>query len=161
MLSQVAEKAEFFGENEKPEAANFANLWRFFIFNLGKKRALRAFYFAGAQASGANVYMTGSSFYNRFHTLYVRLPCSVRASVGVRNLNTEGNTLSANFTFSHPTAPPYTSLHATLLSYCRLQTNISFLSDFKRKSKTFLCFFQMLCLNIKIIRKLGESMLWI
>ena len=121
--------------------------------------ALCALDLAGTQASGANVHMTRSSLHNRFYTLYVRLPCSVRASVGVRNLNTEGNTLSANFTFSHPTAPPYTSLHATLLSYCRLQTNISILSDFKRKSKTFLCFFQMLCLDIKIIIKLGESML--
>jgi hypothetical protein len=71
-------------------------------------------YFAGAQASGANVYMTGRTLHNRLYTLYVRLPCSVRASVGVRNLDTEGNTLSANFTFSHPTAPPYTSLYVQL-----------------------------------------------
>ena len=148
-------------QNEKPKTSGNCLCFRsLFIFNC-QKQSLRTLDLAGAQASGANVHMTRSSLHNRFYTLYVRLPCSVRASVGVRNLNTEGNTLSANFTFSHPTAPPYTSLHATLLSYCRLQTNISILSDFKRKSKTFLCFFQMLCLNIKIIRKLGKSMLWI
>ena len=100
------------------------------------QRLLCTFYFAGAQASGANVHMTRSSLHNRFYTLYVRLPCSVRASVRVRNLNTEGNTLSANFTFSHPTAPPYLSWHGRPLPKKSLQTNISLLTDSPTNCKT-------------------------
>ena len=143
MLSQVAEKAEFFGKNEKPEAANFANLWRFFIFNLGKKRALRAFYFAGAQASGANVYMTGSSFYNRFHTLYVRLPCSVRASVGVGNLDSESNTLSAKFTFSHSICTSLrTCLHVKPFDRMALKLTYLFYQIFKKNASVLLESFQ-------------------
>ena len=97
-------------QNEKPKTSGNRLCFRsLFIFNC-QKQSLRTLDLAGAQASGANVHMTRSSLHNRFYTLYVRLPCSVRPSVGVRNLDTEGNTLSANFTFSHSTAPPYPNI---------------------------------------------------
>ena len=104
-------------KNEKPKTSGNCLCFRsLFIFNC-QKQSLRTLDLAGAQASGANVHMTRSSLHNRFYTLYVRLPCSVRPSVGVRNLDTEGNTLSANFTFSHSTAPPYPNIA------CRLPEN--------------------------------------
>lgn len=97
-------------KNEKPKTSGNCLCFRsLFIFNC-QKQSLCTLDLAGAQASGANVHMTRSSLHNRFYTLYVRLPCSVRPSVGVRNLDTEGNTLSANFTFSHSTAPPYPNI---------------------------------------------------
>ena len=121
-------------KNEKPKTSGNCLCFRsLFIFNC-QKQSLRTLDLAGAQASGANVHMTRSSLHNRFYTLYVRLPCSVRPSVGVRNLDTEGNTLSANSTFSHSTAPA----DCRKIDFCgSLQTNISILSNFPKKSNPF------------------------
>ena len=43
--------------------------------------------------------MARSSVDNRLDTLNIGLPGTVGASVGVRDLNTKGNTLAANITF--------------------------------------------------------------
>ena len=58
--------------------------------------------FAGTQASGTNIDMAGSTIDNRLYTLDVGLPHPVRASVGVGNLDTKGNALVTELTFSHP-----------------------------------------------------------
>ena len=88
-------------KNEKPKTSGNCLCFRsLFIFNC-QKQSLRTLDLAGAQASGANVHMTRSSLHNRFYTLYVRLPCSVRPSVGVRNLDTERDTLATARTFGH------------------------------------------------------------
>ena len=117
-------------QNEKPKTSGNRLCFRsLFIFNC-QKQSLRTLDLAGAQASGANVYMTGSSFYNRFHTLYVRLPCSVRASVGVGNLDSESNTLSANFALCHRVTPPF---------YNRYIVNVKIIPQVKSKCK---CFFK-------------------
>lgn len=107
--------------------------------------ALCALDLAGTQASGANVHMARSTLYNRFYALYVRLPCSVRPSVGVRYLDTESNTLSANFTLCHSTAPPHPNIACQLPSrrYSSPQTNISILSNSGTKCKLFFGFFQI------------------
>lgn len=116
--------------------------------------ALCALDLAGTQASGANVHMTRSTLYNRFYALYVRLPCSVRPSVGVRYLDTESNTLSANFTLCHSTAPPHPNIACQLppegiavrkLTYLFYQIpgqNASFFSDSFRYflKRLFFCY---------------------
>ena len=82
-------------KNEKPKTSGNCLCFRsLFIFNC-QKQSLCTLDLAGAQASGANVHMTRSSLHNRFYTLYVRLPCSVRPSVGVRNLDAKRDTLAA------------------------------------------------------------------
>ena len=93
-------------KNEKPKTNGNRLCFRsLFIFNC-QKQSLRTLDLAGAQASGTNVYMTRCSFYDCLYTLYVRLPCSVWASMRVRNLNTKSYTLTAKFAFRHTTAPP-------------------------------------------------------
>ena len=50
--------------------------------------------------------MARSTVDNRLNALDIGLPHSVGTSVGVGNLDAEGYVLSANFTFSHLSAPP-------------------------------------------------------
>ena len=62
---------------------------------------LHTFYFSGTEASGANIYVAGSTLHNCLYSLYIGLPCSVGASVRVGHLDTECNTLTAKFAFCH------------------------------------------------------------
>ena len=55
----------------------------------------------GTEASGTSVHMARSSVNNRLNALYIGLPGTVGASVGVGNLNTESYTLATKITLSH------------------------------------------------------------
>ena len=55
----------------------------------------------GAEASGTCVNMAGSSVNDSLNALDVGLPGTVGTSVGVGNLDTEGNTLATIITLSH------------------------------------------------------------
>ena len=57
---------------------------------------------AGAEAPSTYVDMAGSTVYNSLYTTDIRLPSPVGTSVGVGNLNPEGDALVAELTFSHP-----------------------------------------------------------
>ena len=59
----------------------------------------------GTQATGAGVDAAGSTVDNRLNAFYVGLPCAVGTLVGVRNLNTESDTLLADIAFCHMSAP--------------------------------------------------------
>lgn len=61
---------------------------------------------AGTQAAGASVYTLRCTVNKCLYSSDIRFPCSVCTSVGVGNLDAEGYVLSANFTFSHLSAPP-------------------------------------------------------
>lgn len=62
--------------------------------------------------------MLGSAVNDSLYTLYVGLPSSVGTMMRVRYLDTESYTLSANITFCHGVAPPFTfTNHFTILSY--------------------------------------------
>ena len=58
--------------------------------------------FTGTQTPGTNIYMAGRTVYNCLHALHIGLPRTVGASVRVRHLNTERNTLIAKLALSHP-----------------------------------------------------------
>ena len=62
----------------------------------------RAGNFTGTQTPGTNVHMARGTINDSLHTLDVGFPSPVGASVGVGNLNPEGNALVAELTFSHP-----------------------------------------------------------
>ena len=55
----------------------------------------------GTQASGTGIHVARRTVHNGLDTLYVGLPSSIGTSVGVGDLNTEGNTLAAIITLSH------------------------------------------------------------
>ena len=61
----------------------------------------------GAKATGASIYTLGGSVNDCLHTLDVGLPGTIGAAVGVGNLNTKCNALSAKFALCHDSAPPY------------------------------------------------------
>ena len=54
-----------------------------------------------AEASSTGVYVTGRTVNNSLNSLYIGLPSSVGASVGVAHLDTEGNAFFAKFALSH------------------------------------------------------------
>ena len=62
---------------------------------------------AGAEAPSTYVDMAGSTVDQSLYATNVRLPGSVRTSVGVGNLDTKGNALAANIALCHFPAPPY------------------------------------------------------
>ena len=66
----------------------------------------RAGNFTRAQAAGAGVDILRGTIHNRFHALDVGVPGTIAPTMGVGNLDAEGYVLSANFTFSHLSAPP-------------------------------------------------------
>ena len=55
----------------------------------------------GTEASGTSVHMAGSTVNDSLDALDVGLPCTVGTSVGVGNLDTEGNALATIITLSH------------------------------------------------------------
>ena len=70
----------------------------------------------GAEASGTCVNMAGSSINDSLNALDVGLPCTVGTSVGVRNLDTEGYTLTTKITLSHSLHLPSFNNHILRLS---------------------------------------------
>lgn len=62
--------------------------------------------FTGTQATGAGVDSFGRTVHYRFNTFDIGFPSPVRPSVGVGNFNAESQTLSADITFCHTSAPP-------------------------------------------------------
>ena len=57
--------------------------------------------FAAAQAPGTDVHVTGSSVDDCLDALHIGLPSAVASPVGVADLDTKGDTLSAKFTSGH------------------------------------------------------------
>ena len=55
----------------------------------------------GTEASGADVYVGGSTLHDRLHALHVGLPGTVGTAVGVGDLDAEGDALVAEFAFGH------------------------------------------------------------
>ena len=53
------------------------------------------------EASGTSVHMARSTVHNGLDPLHIGLPGSVRTSVGVGNLDTEGNALATIITLRH------------------------------------------------------------
>ena len=58
------------------------------------------------QAACAYINRLRSAVYNSLYLTDIRLPRSVRASVRVADLNTESNTLAADFALCHYLTPP-------------------------------------------------------
>ena len=56
---------------------------------------------AGTEATGTSVHMARSTIHNSLNTLDVGLPGTVGTSVGVGDLNAEGNALATIITLSH------------------------------------------------------------
>ena len=67
----------------------------------GNVKLHSALNFAATEATGANIDVLRSSVYHCFYALNVGLPCTIGTSVGVRNLNTEGNALVTELAFCH------------------------------------------------------------
>ena len=87
----------------------------------------------GAEASGTCVNMAGSSIHDSLDALDVGLPCTVGTSVGVRNLDTKGYTLTTKITLSH-------SLHLPsflIITYCAYLRRLDMITDFPEKCKHF------------------------
>ena len=55
----------------------------------------------GTEASGADVDVSGGTLHDCLHSLHVGFPGAVGAAVGVRNLDSEGHALIAEFAFGH------------------------------------------------------------
>ena len=55
----------------------------------------------GTEASGTSIHMARSSVNNGLDPLHIGLPGTVGTSVGVGNLDTEGNTLATIITLRH------------------------------------------------------------
>ena len=55
----------------------------------------------GTEASGTSVHMARSTVNNSLDPLYIGLPGTIGTSVGVGNLNTEGNALATIITLRH------------------------------------------------------------
>ena len=64
------------------------------------------FNLVGTEASGTCVHMARSTVHNGLNPLNIGLPGTVGTSVGVGNLDTEGNALATIITLRHSTAPP-------------------------------------------------------
>ena len=69
--------------------------------------SLRSLNKTRTQAARTNVYSAWSTIHYSLDSLYIGLKGSVAASMGVRNLDTEGNALSAYFTFCHIFTPSF------------------------------------------------------
>ena len=56
---------------------------------------------AGTEAAGAHMNVLGGAVHDSLHALDVGLPGAIGAAVGVGNLNSESDTLTAEITFGH------------------------------------------------------------
>ena len=61
---------------------------------------------SGTQTTGAGVHSLGGAVNDRLYAADIGLPAAVGPSVGVGHTNTKGNTLAAEITFCHGSAPP-------------------------------------------------------
>ena len=83
----------------------------------------------GTQASGTNIYMAGRTINHCLDALDIGLPSAIRAPMGVRDLNAEGNALVAELAFSHP-------LHLLAAAYFKAFTGTAnILTEMFSKSK--------------------------
>ena len=73
----------------------------------GHVQLQRAGNLAAAEAAGADVDVLGGTVNNRLYALHIGLPCAVGTSVGVADLNPEGNALIAELALCHAEAPPW------------------------------------------------------
>ena len=89
----------------------------------------------GTEASGTSVHMARSSVDDGLDTLDVGLPSAVGASVGVRDLDSEGHALATIITLRHYIAPP--NIHHSYASLRRLDM----IADFNEKCKYFFTIF--------------------
>ena len=94
--------------------------------------------FTGTQAAGAGVNVTRGTVHNCLYAHDIRFPSSVRSSMGVRNLDTEGYALTAEIAFCHLSAPP--------LIIRKLTENSNILSEVFRDCKGF---FKINCANFE------------
>ena len=74
------------------------NKARFYEFRKSVRCSLNK---TGAQAASAGINSARCAVYNRSNLLNIGLVGSVASSVRVGNLNSESDTLAADFTFSH------------------------------------------------------------
>ncbi len=73
--------------------------------------------------------MAGAAVDDCLHTLHIGLPSAIRAPMGVRDLNAEGNALVAELAFSHP-------LHLLAAAYFKAFTGTAnILTEMFSKSK--------------------------
>ena len=94
----------------------------------------------GTEASGTSVHMARSTVDNGLNPLYIGLPGPVGTSVGVGNLNTEGNALATIITLRHTTAPPICKVNQIKIS-CVINTRLDMIAEILLKSKSFFVFF--------------------
>ena len=73
-------------------------------------KTLRAVDLTGTQAAGAYAYGSVSTVNDSLYLADVRLPHSVSLTVGVRDVLSEDNALSANITFCHSKTPPMSAI---------------------------------------------------
>ena len=98
------------------------------------KRSVGSLNLTGTQTSCADVYSARSAVNDSLNLLYIGLKASVRASVWVRNLNTESDTFTADIAFCHGWTPPFQSI------YYKYHLIIA---DVRKKIKYFLQFFSI------------------
>ena len=55
----------------------------------------------GTEASGADVHVGGGALHDRLHTLHVRHKGAVGTTMGMGNLDTKGDALTAEFALGH------------------------------------------------------------
>ena len=60
-----------------------------------------ALHLVGTEASGTSVHMARSTVHDSLDPLYIGLPGTIGTTVGVGNLNTKGNALTAIITLRH------------------------------------------------------------
>ena len=70
-----------------------------------------------AEAASADVDMLGRTVYDGLDALHIRLPCTVRTSVGMADLNAESHILFAELALCHIEAPPCLCLADKQLYY--------------------------------------------
>ena len=87
----------------------------------------------GTEASGTSVHMARSSVDNGLDPLHIGLPSTIGTSVGVGNLDTEGNALTTIITLRHHcTSYP----HVDSINYA-FRRRLNMIADFPQKSKHF------------------------
>ena len=62
---------------------------------------LSALNLSAAEATGADINMLRLTVYNSLDALHIGLPCTVGASVGVRNFDSKGNVLVTELALCH------------------------------------------------------------
>ena len=97
---------------------------------------------ARTQTSGANMHCGVSSVNNGSYLAHIGLPHSVGFTVGVRDVLSEDNALSADITLCHLKTPPITAIrYIFLLFFAIFQDANSIIPHHISKSKSFLKIF--------------------